>query len=196
MEQLTAGRKQDVMSLLFGLAFLGGSVLWLVDGADFWGVAGFAAFVVIGLGALVRGIRPFLAGSRIGEPVISTSATRVPVGGAFDVSYQQTWKRAVEVNRVVAQLVLRETVRYTSGTRTHTVTHEEVVQRWETPGRRFEPGEVFREDYSFRIPPDGMHTFAASDNRIEWFVKLSAELPRWADLHRYYEVTAVPELVG
>ena len=70
------------------------------------------------------------------------------------------------------------------------------MQRFEKPGRQFERGEVFREEYPFRIPRDGMHTFAASHNWIEWYVKLSVELRQWPDLNQYHEITVIPELAG
>jgi len=195
MEQARAGRRQDWTALVAGLAFLGFSVIWLSSGS-LPGMFFFTAFVAFRGWGVVRGVRPFLARLRIGEPVISTSSRRLPVGADFVVACQHTWRRPVEVNRIVAELVLRETAHSTSGTKTRTATHEEVVQRLETPGRRFEAGEVFRQDYTLRIPSDGMHTFTASDNRIGWYVKVSMELPRWPDLRRYYDITVAPELAG
>ena len=198
MEELRPHRT-GIPPSLFGLIFFVFSCVWIVV----WLRAGGSAvnalfggvFAVIGVVLMVRGVVSAIASSRVGDPLISVATTRLPVGGRFVVAYEQTWKRAAEVNRIVVQLVLRETVRYTRGTDTDTDTHDDVVQELVTEGRRFEAGEVFRNEYALRIPEDGMHTFTPSwDNRIEWFVRVSVDIADWPDLEREYEITVLPEL--
>jgi hypothetical protein len=152
-------------------------------------------FAAVGVGAIAWGLRPAVARMRIGAPDMAISNTRLRVGEEFSVSYRQTWKRAADVNRVVLQLVLRETVRYTRGTETVTENHDEIVQAFESPGRHFRAGEMINDHPSFRIPETGMHTFTPSgDNRIEWFVKVSVEIARWPDFTREYELIVLPEM--
>ena len=152
-------------------------------------------FAAVGVGAIAWGLRPAVARMRIGAPDMAISSTRLRVGEEFSVSYRQTWKRAADVNRVVFQLVLRETVRYTRGTETVTENQDEIVQAFESPGRHFRAGEMINEHRGFRIPETGMHTFTPSgDNRIEWFVKVSVEMARWPDFTREYELIVLPEM--
>lgn len=199
MEKLMASRHRSGWTILFGLVFTGLVALFLVAG-DAPGpvtilVCAFLAWS--GLSIAVKGVRSALASARVGNLEIMVSARQLPVGGSFRLSCRHDCRRAVDVSRFVAQLVLRETVRYSDGENTSTARHEEVVQRVERPGRRFERGEVFVDDFDFGIPLYGMHTFAPSaDNRIEWYVTITVELARWPDLHREYEVTVLPELVG
>jgi hypothetical protein len=148
----------------------------------------------------LRGPRSALAQARFGEPVLSISASRLSVGDHVELVYQQQWKRVAEVDRIVAQLVLRETVQYTSVSSSDgrsyidTERHDKVVQRHATPGRRFQAGEVCGDRYAFQIPPDRMHTFAPTlNNRIEWYVTLAVEVPKWpGGLRREFEITVLP----
>lgn len=185
---------QPVLLVLLGLIFVVVS-LWPVlvgSGSPSMETVLFAA---VGLGAIAWGLRPAVARMRIGAPDMAISNTRLRVGEEFSVSYRQTWKRAADVNRVVLQLVLRETVRYTRGTETVTENHDEIVQAFESPGRHFRAGEMINEHRGFRIPETGMHTFTRSgDNKIEWFVMVSVEIARWPDFTREYELIVLPEM--
>src|SRR5215207_10228659 len=199
MKLNVAGRKVEVWSVVSSLVFLGIAIFWLDVSIGF--IAIFAILTVFSFfGSPVdwgRRARSGLAMTRAGRPVVAVPTGPLSIGDHFEVSYEQNWKRATEVDRIVVQLVLRETVRYTSGNDTHTERHDEVVQRHETPGRRFQAGEVFGETYAFQIRPDGMHTFAPSqDNRIEWYVLFAVELSQWPDLQREYEIQVQPQVAG
>lgn len=180
-----------------GLAFFCLSFvwLWLVEG-PILSVVGFVIFVGFTLLAWTLGGRAVMPLSRIGEPAVYVSAQRVPVGGRLLVAYEQKWKRATEVNRIELQLVLRETVTRGSGEDSRTEIDEETVQQFCTPRRRFERGEHFRQEYTFRIPPESMHTFItpSRNNQITWYLKLFVEIPRSPDVHREFEIIVLPNL--
>ena len=151
----------------------------------------------VGLGLIAYGFLPAVSRLRIEAPEMSVSSTRLRVGDEFSMSYRQTWKRATDVNRIGFQLVLRETVRYTSGTETVTDVHDDVVQQFESQGRHFGVGEMIDDHFTFRIPETGMHTFIPSqDNRIEWFVKVTVEMASWPDFTWEHELTVLPEMVS
>lgn len=151
----------------------------------------------VGLGLIAYGLLPAVSRLRIGAPEMSVSSTRLRVGEDFSMSYRQTWKRATDVNRIVFQLVFRETVRYTRGTETVTDLHDDVVHQFESPGRHFSVGEMINDHYTFRIPATGMHTFIPSqDNRIEWFVTVTVEMASWPDFTWEYELTVLPEMAS
>src|SRR5215204_2131246 len=158
MDKLGATRKEVVVSFVFGLGLVVIGVVWL--DLAFQEAVFIVLIVVAAVNFALRRARPVFARSRFGQPVVSASSSELSVGDHFHVAYQQQWRRAAEVDRIVVRLVRRETVRYSDGSTTHTDRHEEEVQRLETSGRRFEAGEVFANTYAFQIPPDGMHTFA------------------------------------
>lgn len=188
-----AGSRQ-VSPLLGGLIFLVVSLWPVVVGS-----ASPSMFTVLfaagGLGLIAWGLRPAVARMRLAAPEMSISSSRLRVGEEFSVSYRQEWKRGADVDRVLFQLVLRETVRYSEGTETVTDTHSNVMEHFESTGRHFGAGEMINDRYAFRIPEAGMHTFTPSgDNRIEWFVRVCIEMSRWPDFTREYQITVLPEM--
>src|SRR5215211_7255161 len=101
--------------LLVGSLFLVTSFAWLLLPAEIVGIVGFAIFVACGLLALVQsGGRPVLPFTPASEPDVFVSSEQVPVGGDLIVTYEQKWRGAADVRRTVVQLVLRESVTYTS----------------------------------------------------------------------------------
>jgi hypothetical protein len=183
-------------ALLSGFLFLLVSPVWLgSDNPTIIAVPAFVAFAIIGLVLIGKGLQPAVARMRVGAPDVAISNTMLGVGEEFSVTYRQAWKRATDVNRILFRLVLRESVRYSRGTETVTETHDNVVQRFEIPGRHFEAGEAINDHVVLRIPETGMHTFLPSgDNRIQWFVQLSVEMAKWPDYVREYEVTVLPQM--
>ena len=199
MEELRAhheGLSQSVFGLIFfaiagvvTLAFL------LSEGLRSVGTVIGGCLALVGLVIAEEGFRYAAASRRAGEPVISVETSRLPVGGRFVMAYEQTCKRAIQINHIVVQLILRETVSYNRGTDTTTDSHDHVLQELVSQGRHLTAGEAFRSEYSLHIPENAMHTFALSpNNQIEWFVKVSVDIADSADLEREYEITVLPEL--
>jgi hypothetical protein len=142
---------------------------------------------------------------RVAAPEVTVPDKPLRVGEEFPLTYRQTWKRTADVSRVRVELVLRETVRYRttetategpSSTRTVTKTHDRVAQGFVVAGQRFEAGQMINEYRRFRIPANGMHTFIAADNRIEWYLVVCLEVSRWADYRWEHELAVLPELLG
>jgi hypothetical protein len=186
-----------------GLALFVGSVLWLVVSPSVTAalVVAFAVFFLI---MTTRDyLRRGVASTRVADPEVTVPGGPLRVGEEFGLGYRQTWKRATVVSRIRFELVLRETVRYTTqsstngGTSTQTVTktHDQVAQGFTTAGRRFEPGQSINEDHRFRVPADAMHTFTAADNRIEWYLMVCVEMDRWPDYRWEHQLTVLPELL-
>jgi hypothetical protein len=179
-----------------GWAVFIGVFFWLFSPID-TGDALFLTFaVVIAVSGTFGYLRRGVAGMRVAAPEVTVPGNPLRVGEEFGFSYQQAWKRATDVSRIRCELVLRETVRYRSGTQTVTESHDHVAHGFVTPGQRFEPGQTIYESRRFRIPEDGMHTFTPSaDNRIEWYIVVCVEMGRWPDYRWEHELTVLPELL-
>lgn len=151
-------------------------------------------FVVIGLAFIVAGIRPIIAGTKVSKPEVAVSNSTLRSGEDFTLDYQQTFKSGTDVERITIQLILREWARYRRGTDTVTVTHDHVIQAFETPARRFEGGETFSDRRRMVIPRGAMHTFQATRNKLLWLVKVKVEIKGWPDFEEEYSITVLPEM--
>ena len=150
-------------------------------------------FLAIGLGLLAFAVWPWIARARVSTPEVSVSNTSLRVGGEFSLTYQQTFKSAIEVKRILFQLIFRETATYQRGTDTVTVHHDNAIQEFEIPGRRFEAGETFRDQRRLQIPPQAMHTFLAPRNKLQWMIKAKVEMAGWPDFNEDYPITVLAE---
>jgi hypothetical protein len=144
-------------------------------------------------------VRRSVARVRVAAPEVVVPDTPLRVGERFSMSYRQGWKRATEVTSIRFELVLRETAQYTTstakgGTNTVIKTHNEVEQEFAIAGQRFAPGQEIYKTCMFRIPENGMHTFTADNNRIEWYVMARVEMGGWPDYRWERELRVLPEL--
>ena len=176
------------VAVAVGLGCVVGSIVWLVVRP------GALAAVLLAVGVVIL---------RFTAPEVDVPDQPLRLGESFSVSYRQGCKRATDVSGIRLELVLRETVDYsTEGhgkdgryTYTETVTHDDVAQDFVVAGRRFEPGQTINENCRFRIPADGMHTFTADHNRIEWYVVIHVQMARRDHLSEQ-KLAVLPELAG
>jgi hypothetical protein len=148
-----------------------------------------ALFILIGGSMLWDAV----VARRVAKPTMWASADRLRCGDELDLTFRQDINSAVDVQNVIMKLILRETATYTSGTDTTTVTHDNLVQQVERPGRHMQKGYLLEERVVLDIPPDAMHTFSAHKNSLQWFVTVQVSLAGWPDFHEIYEVTVLPE---
>lgn len=151
-------------------------------------------FVVIGLAFIAAGLRPLIAGTKVSKPEVAVSNSTLRSGDEFTLDYQQMFKSGTDVERITIQLILREWARYRRGTDTVTVTHDHVVQAFETPARHFEGGESFNDRRRMAIPLGAMHTFEAMRNKLMWLVKVKVEIKGWPDFEEEYSIRVLPEM--
>jgi hypothetical protein len=184
------------VSAVVGPAVFLGFLVWIISPMDM-SDAPVVAFGVVFLAVATFGyLRRGVAKMRVATAEVTVPGKPLRVGEEFGFSYRQGWKRSTDVSWIRCELVLRETVRYSSGTQTVTENHDRVVQGFATSGQRFEPGQTIYESRRFRIPENEMHTFTPSpDNRIEWYIVVCVEMSRWPDHRWEHEVTVLPELL-
>ncbi|GEM_PF-6966128 len=172
-------RRGDGVAIIIGLLFILITVPWPI----------FFAFVM-------------RARARLGKPDIHLDKETLRVGEAVNVDYAHNFSRPVTINRLVAQLILRERVTFrsydynTKSTTTRTRLHDHVIQEIEAPGGSFLPGQSLHRRFTLRVPPDGMHSFAAPHNHLQWLVRIKIDLPRQPDLPITRSIRVLPELAG
>jgi hypothetical protein len=180
--------------ILFSIVWIGFSTLftvlaWSDPCARMMGMA----FVAIGFAILLFTFWRRFAVFKVGKPELSLSKMILRLGDAVSVSYDQTFNRVSDVQHINVDLVFRESATYTRGTDTTTDTHEKIIDTYESPGRLFQAGETFQQDYTFTIPADAMHTFLAEHNKLQWFIRLWINVTGWPDLREEFEIQVLPE---
>lgn len=157
-------------------------------------VAGCVGLPLGGVGLLMIGaaVRTMLARARVAAPAVAVSTTTPRVGEIFTVDYQQTYRVATNVQLIRMSLILRESATYQRGTDSVTVTHDHFVQTYDLPPRQFSAGETFQDRRQFQIPPLGMHSFAANRNKLNWFLKVTVQIPGWPDFEDEFGLTVPP----
>ncbi len=151
------------------------------------------AILLIIAGGIWFGIRQY-SRSRFGKPDVLISKNELRVGESFTVQFAHTFANDITLEEIKIQLVYRETATYQQGTNTRTVTYEDVIEEYELPAGDYRAGHMAAENYTMRIPPDGMHTLRVRRNLIQWFVRVKAGIPKLPDYVETFELTVIPEL--
>ena len=169
---------------MFAILWLGFSIVWMwisYQSNEGWQWLLGIPFVLIGIYLLGKLIYGYLGGVRIGKPELTVSNPSPGLGETFSVSYMQLMRAASEVNNFTLELVFEESATYSQGTDRITEKHEDVVDYYDSPGRRFEAGETFRDHYQFTIPADAMHSFQGHNNKLNWYVRVRVDIAKWHD---------------
>lgn len=132
--------------------------------------------------------------SRMGAPVMLANASVVRRDDSLDVLYRQGVRRETEFTKITLQLILREWVRYSCGTKTCTDTYNHVLQSETFSGERVRGGEAIELHTTFHIPEDAMHSFEAGDNRLTWLVGVKLAIKDFPDLEEVFEIEVAPEM--
>ena len=180
----------------FGVFWLGFSVLWTVmawrAGAGLGALFGIP-FILIGVAMVIGAFWRTIASVKVAAPLVHVSKDRVRIGENFSVSYEQSFRMPSDVLDSKVELIFRESATYQQGTDTRTDTHEEVIDFFESPAKRFEGGEKSHESGTFKIPIDAMHTFDQRKNKLQWFVRVDVDVQDWPDMVEEYEIHVLPE---
>jgi len=182
------------VAIAVGSGLVIGSVVWLIVSPGALAAIVLAVGVVVLLIAIIRR----LAHLTLHEMDVPNTPLRV--GEPFSMGYRQGFKRATDVSGIRFELVMRETAKSTTtdnkGSHTLTETYDELAQGFTVAGRRFQPGQTINETCAFQIPANGMHSFQANRNSIEWYVVSRVEIPGWPDYVWEEKLTVLPELAG
>lgn len=179
-------KKIGIGSILVGLLFA------LVLGALLIGLPFFALFMAPFI--LFFAIKKYMVQSKLGVPDVQVEPRVLGQGDNFEVSVRIFPKKEVSFGDVYAEILGREKVVRGSGTSSTTYTHPLHKQRYpfniaQTKGREGEP--IFLQK-TIPIPEDAAFTFVASDNHIEWTLRVHIELLGWPDWEETYPLTIRP----
>src|SRR5574341_760266 len=152
-------------------------------------VVGLVLILVGGSYALGR-----MVAARLGEPLVNASSDRLRRGDTLDLDFIQEVKGDVNISEVRIKFYKRETVTYRRVTDTVTERHDEVYGDEVRPGRQMSRGYQINERASFRLADDAMHTFMATNNKIQYFLEVKVSIPMWPDYNETFELPVVAEV--
>jgi hypothetical protein len=152
-------------------------------------------FLLVGGWIFIKVVNPMVAKARVERPEVILSKDAVRVGESFRVTYRQSFKSAAEVEKILIQFVLKETAIYRRGTNTYTAVHNHTHFEQTYPGRSYQSGQLFEDSLELQIPVDGMHTFVATRNKLQWFIHVEMDFAKWPDYKEDFEVRVLPEMV-
>ena len=122
------------------------------------------------------------------RPVLTVSASAVPLGGSLDVR----WRFTGNVSRLVKftiSLVAREEATHRRGTTTTTdksvfvnTVLLDTADRAQMAGGSVKAG----------IPRDLIHTFTATNNKVVWLLRVHGDIPKWPDVNAEFPIAVLP----
>lgn len=169
------------------------------------GNAGISAIFVLIIGvtscfpSVIMGgifIYPAIQEMFVSKPIIAVHPPQARVGDQVKMSYQQAFKKDMQIHKLSFQLILKETARYRRGTNTYTVTHEHVIDEFGYGQRSIRRGEVVADEWQLQIPMQGVPTFKGRNNQLQWYIKVHIDIKGWLNFKRNYEILVLPERVN
>jgi len=144
-------------------------------------------FVLVGLGVGILAIYYFLSIFNP-KPVLKLSSSTIALGDSVELA----WDTAGNVDRVTSFSITlegREEATYRRGTSTSTdkATFAVVPLAESNRGKDLRRGKAV-----FTVPPDSMHSFKSSNNKIVWTIQVKGDIPRWPDIGEEYPVEVLP----
>ena len=144
-------------------------------------------FILVGL-LLIGGIGyQFLA---LFNPRVHLVLSRrsIPLGGSADLEWRISGS-ASRIRQLTITLEGREEATYRRGTSTST---DKNVFRRIILASAAEGAVVAQGRASIPVPSGTVPSFASSNNKIVWAIKVSGEIPRWPDVDEEYAIAVLP----
>jgi hypothetical protein len=128
-------------------------------------------------------------------PTMLASNDHPKVLESIDVTYRHTFHKDTTIETLKIQLVLREWVRYTRGTDTHTETRDIVMDEASIDMEQVRAGQTVEKSFTLTIPEHAYPTWImAANNKLTWMIKLDVDLPGWLDYKDMYGIVILPEV--
>lgn len=194
LEPTSTPKGQFVFFTLFALVWNGFLVVMFWNRAELDGCAKLfmIPFVLAGIGVAAAAVHRFLALFNP-NPLLELDTGRPVLGGVHGLA----WKLDGKANRLRAltlHLVGRESATYRVGTDSRTDTA--VFHRVRLLEHSLEHGGAARfpaqGTLEVSIPADGVPSFDAPNNKIEWIVEVRGDIPRWPDISYDFRLPVGP----
>jgi Protein of unknown function (DUF3592) len=144
-------------------------------------------FQLIGVGLVYGVIRSALALLNP-KPILTLGSASVPVGGSLTLQWQMQGS-AGRLQNLKIVLNGREEARYRRGTDHYTDKHT----FFEAPIlETTEPSRIERGMATVTIPANTMHSFAATDNKIIWSLKVTGGISMFPDIDETFDLVVRP----
>jgi hypothetical protein len=144
-------------------------------------------FALIGLGLIAGVIHQFLALFNP-RPTVQASSQNVPLGAPLDVRFSFTGN-VRRITKLRITLKGEEVATYRRGTDTVTDRH---VFYYAVLLETTDHGLMQAGSASITIPNESMHSFNASNNKIEWKLGFHGEIPKWPDVKFDFPIVVLP----
>ncbi len=144
-------------------------------------------FVLVGMGGVGACVYMLLA---MANPRVTLTLSQpvVTLGGTMLVEWKFSGRTHV-LQRLRIELRGEENATYRRGTKTYTDTNcFAELQLVDV----FDPLEILSGVLELRIPDDTMHTFEASNNKINWAIHVRGEIRRWPDVSENFPLVVHP----
>ena len=155
----------------------------------------FGGFWLIGLLLLVWGLVKFFTRKTIGVPDLILSKEPLQLGDRFTLNYRHQFPQKITIEHFTIRLIFRETATSGSGTSEETAVHEKIIADYQISGGDFRAGHPISESYNMQIPVDAMHTFQVFRNRIQWIIRVEANIPNLPNFIEEKEIVVLPKVI-
>lgn len=150
-------------------------------------------FTTVGLALFLAGMWRRVARSKLGDAGIHLSSRVVAPGQSVDMHFFFRPRKRTMISGVYAELACKEIC--VSGSGTDRTTHRHIVTRETTRlagAQEARGGERVEIHGSIPVPENGAYSFKSADNRVEWSLKLTADIPSWPDWRDQREIVVWP----
>lgn len=192
VSETAGGRKLVEKPMGLGSKLLRGALVLVFGGVMVYSFVPlailFAPFIVYFV------IKNAMVKSKLAVPELMVFPNPVRQGEAATVLARLNPLKEVKLGKVSAELVGQEKVNSVHGKRSRTHLHQLHSHRHTFPveQREVREGEHLELRAEMPLPADAAPTFSATNNAVEWSVKLSVELPGWPDLEKTLPLTVRP----
>lgn len=145
-------------------------------------------FVLVGL-VLVLGVFYTFLTLFNPRPTLIVSSQSVPLGDELQLRWTVSG-RVSSIKRLRILLKGIEKATYRRGTSTYT---DEATFAEIPLVETYEEFEITEGSATATIPADSMHSFAASNNKIEWSLIVQGDIQLWPDMSATFPITVLPQ---
>jgi hypothetical protein len=123
------------------------------------------------------------------KPTVIISNAQPRLGETINISYLLKGKTSA-ISALTLHIEGREEATYTRGT--DTVTDKDIFETIELVETE-DSLEIQKGSIDVNIPETTIHSFAATNNKIVWCIKIHGDINRWPDINQEYELIVLPK---